>query len=149
MDIKKSRSKDLQADGSTTIVCLCGSSSQKTDFETAEYLEELAGKIVLTLNIFSNSDGIGLSEEEIELITDLHYDKIKMAHEVLIILKPDPTGTQKYEKRIGTATSREIGYALGKDKVVKYFDAYARPDSAAAFSDDNHSNDKYRRVLEL
>ncbi|MBV5327781.1 MAG: hypothetical protein JZU65_09110 [Chlorobium sp.] len=137
--------KNLQADGSTTIVCLCGSASQKVDFEAAEYREELAGKIVLTLNIFSTSNGIKLTDKQLELITDLHYAKIQMAHEVLVVLKPDPIGTLKYNDRIGFHTNREIGYALGKDKVVNYFDAYARSN----ITNEMPNNNGHRRVLEL
>ncbi|MBV5328401.1 MAG: hypothetical protein JZU65_12340 [Chlorobium sp.] len=149
MNSKTLNGKDLQADGSTTIVCLCGSSSQKADFEAAEYREVLAGKIVLTLNIFSSSDEIDLSDLELELITDLHFDKIKMAHEILVILKPDPTGRLKYDKRVGASTCIEIGYALGKDKIVNYFDASACSNCAVVSTDEIRCDDKYRRVLKL
>lgn len=122
MSIKSPEGIDIQSDGSTTIVCLCGSASQKADFEAAEYLEELAGKIVLTLNIYSKSDSIKLSDQQVQLITKLHYQKMDMAHEILVILKSDPTGTADRETRIGSHARNERDYAAANGKVVNYFD---------------------------
>lgn len=116
----------IQPDGSTTIVCLCGSASQKADFEAAGYRETIAGKIVLPLIIYSTSDGIPLSTEQKQLIKALHYHKIEMAHEILVILKPDPTGTKTPEERIGGDTREELKVALEKGKVVNYFDPEKR-----------------------
>lgn len=110
-----------QPDGSTTIVCLCGSASQKSDFEKAEEREELAGKIVLTLNIYSKSTGITLTDDDIALMTAIHYQKIDMAHEILVILKPDPSGTLSQEKRLGDHARDERDYASGNGKKVEYF----------------------------
>ena len=113
---------DKQPDGKTTIVCLCGSSKQKADFEAAEYREELAGKIVLTLNIYSQSTGIVINDPHLRLITALHYQKIDMAHEVLIILKPDDTGKALFDDRMGKSTLQGRDYAVQQGKIVNYFD---------------------------
>ena len=113
-----------QPDGSTTIVCLCGSASQKADFESAECREELAGKIVFSLNIFSSSDGVKLSDSQIQLITRLHYQKMDLAHEILIVLKPDPTGTKSLEQRLGIHTKQERDYAVKHRKLVNYYDPH-------------------------
>ena len=111
-----------QPDGTTTIVCLCGSASQKPDFEAAGYRETMAGKIVLPLIIYSTSEGIPLSAEHKLLIVALHYQKIDMAHEILVILKPDPTETKTRDERIGGDTQKERDAALTAGKVVNYFD---------------------------
>lgn len=113
-----------QPDGSTTIVCLCGSAVQKADFESAECHEELAGKIVFSLNIFSSSGGITPSDSQIRLITRPHYQKMDLAHEILVILKPDPTGTKSLEQRLGTHTKQERDYAVKHGKLVNYYDPH-------------------------
>jgi len=122
MHTKTPDGRDTQIDGSTTIVCLCGSASQKIDFEAAGYRETMAGKIVLPLIVYSTSDGISLTSEQKMLLGVLHYQKMDMAHEILAILKPDPTGKLKPKKRLGDGARNELKYAKEHNKTINYYD---------------------------
>jgi hypothetical protein len=93
------------------IVCLCGSSRFKDEFERAAESEALAGKIVLSLGVFSQASGIKLSIEQIALQSRLHQHRIDLADEVLII---NPGGY------IGTSTAEEIDYARSKGKLIRW-----------------------------
>lgn len=94
-----------------TIVCLCGSSRFKREFEQAARDETLAGRIVLSLGLFSKADGFALSDEQVRLLKQLHQYRIDLADEILVI---NPGGY------VGDSTADEIDYALGNGKKVRW-----------------------------
>jgi hypothetical protein len=94
-----------------TIVCLCGSSRFKAAFAEAAAAEALAGRIVLSLGIFSSADGIELSAEQIELQHSLHRRRIELADEVLVV---NPGGY------VGESTRAEIAFARAQGKPVRW-----------------------------
>ena len=94
-----------------TIVCLCGSTRFKTDFERVAREQTLKGRIVLTLAFFSQEDGTPLTEEQIEMLHHLHKHKIKLADEVYII------NTNGY---IGDSTEHDIDFAGKNNKFIEY-----------------------------
>lgn len=93
------------------IVCLCGSTKFKKEFETATWEESLEGKIVLSVCCFTHHDGLIWTDDEIAVFHDLHRKKIEMADEILVI---NPEGY------IGETTKEEIDYAKSLNKVVRY-----------------------------
>jgi hypothetical protein len=97
-----------------TIVCLCGSTRFKEAFAQAAAAEALAGRIVLSLGIFSQADGIELSAERVELQHRLHRCRIDMADEVLVI------NPGFY---VGEGTREEIEYAIARGKRVRWLNA--------------------------
>lgn len=100
------------------LVCLCGSTKNKFAFAEAGAKETLAGNIVLAPQIFSQSDGITLSPEQIQTLERVHDRKILLSDEVLVI---NPDG------RVGESTQREIQYAESIGKPVRYLRTEREP----------------------
>lgn len=93
------------------IVCLCGSSRFKEAFEQAAETETLAGRIVLSLGIFSRAKGVELTEEQVALQHWLHRHRIDLADELLVV---NPGGY------VGKSTQDEIDYARAQGKTVRW-----------------------------
>ena len=98
------------------IICLCGSVRCKERFlEVAKYME-LSGRIVVMPNVYSKTDNIILTEEDLELLTEIHNKKIEMSDEVFIIDDLGPDG----KPYIGYSTKQEIEYAKTLGKPIVY-----------------------------
>jgi hypothetical protein len=103
-----------------TIVCLCGSTRFWREFQQINLQETLAGKIVLSIANVASSDAelfAGLSEQErkhvVKTLDELHFRKIELADEVLIINK---------EGYVGESTKRELEYAQRLGKVIRWLE---------------------------
>lgn len=96
-----------------TVVCLCGSTRFKPQFERVAREQTLKGRIVLTLAVFSQADGETLDEEQHTLLHHLHRHKIKMSDEILVV---------NTNKHIGDSTQNHIDYALTLGKRVEYME---------------------------
>ena len=103
-----------------TIVCLCGSTRFGAAFESAQFDETLAGKIVLTIGCNMKSDAdlfsdysVGARESIKAMLDELHLRKIDLADEVLIL---------NVGGYIGESTSRELAYAKAAGKSVRYLE---------------------------
>ena len=105
--------------GFPRIVCLCGSTSFMSAFETANRDETLAGHIVLTVGVDLKDRHkevlAGKPASEAAAIKDrldcLHRRKIDLADEILVL---------NVDGRIGESTQREIEYATLTGKPVRY-----------------------------
>jgi hypothetical protein len=98
------------------IVCLCGSTRFKAEFEAANEVETLAGKIVLSVGFFAGMlTDAGRRERltpEVKLALDeLHVQKIEIADEVLVV---------NVDGYIGASTRREIWYAAMRNKPIRW-----------------------------
>ncbi len=102
----------FQEKSNRKIVCLCGSTKFKADFERADREETAKGNIVLTVAMFGHLEGLDMDSEEKKTFDAVHYDKIKLADEVLVI------NTNNY---IGESTRKEIEYAQSLNKPVRFF----------------------------
>jgi hypothetical protein len=96
-----------------TIVCLCGSTRFKDQFIEANFRETMAGKIVLSVGCFGHADGHEFTPEEKLALDHLHFRKIELADEVLVI---NPGGY------IGQSTRNEIDYARSLSKRIRYLE---------------------------
>ena len=83
------------------VVCLCGSTKFKEEFEIARQAYTMAGYIVLSPEVFGHADGIKLTPKKKEELNEQHRAKISMSDLVVII---NPGGY------IGEDTLREIEY---------------------------------------
>ncbi len=92
------------------IVCLCGSTRFKNEYEQAMKEETLKGKIVLTVGLFGHIEGIDMNGEVKKMLDKLHLRKIDLADEVLII---------NVGGYIGESTKKEIAYAIVHGKPVR------------------------------
>lgn len=93
-------------------ITLCGSTKFKEQFERAHAFLTLQGNIVISLAFFEQSEGFIITEEQAELLGNLHFRKIDMSDEIFVI---DVNGY------IGSSTKREIEYAKEKGKVIRYY----------------------------
>jgi hypothetical protein len=103
-----------------TIVCLCGSTRFWREFQEVNRQETLAGKIVLSIANVASSDAelfAGLSEQErehiVKTLDELHFRKIELADEVLIINK---------NGYMGESTKWELEYAQHLGKVIRWLE---------------------------
>ncbi len=94
-----------------TVICLCGSTKFKQDFERVAREQTLKGRIVLTRALFSKAEGETLDTEQRTLLQHLHRHKIKMSDEILVV------NTGNY---IGKSTQSDIEYAKSLNKLVEY-----------------------------
>lgn len=93
------------------IVCLCGSTRFRREFEEQNRDITLGGQIVLSVGVF-RGDWEASGEEKARL-DKLHLRKIDMADEVRVV---NPGGY------IGDSTRREIEYALNEMKLVTWLE---------------------------
>lgn len=97
--------------GNYKIITLCGSVRFKEDFLREQRRLTLEGNIVLSV-VFIDNDII-LSEEQKEMIGDMHKRKIDLSDEIFVINK---------NGYFGSSTRSEIEYALQTNKTVKYME---------------------------
>lgn len=94
------------------IITLCGSTKFKEQFEQANAFLTLQGNIVISVAFFEQSEGFEITEEQAELLGDLHFRKIDLSDEIFVI---DVNGY------IGNSTRNEIEYAGKTGKAIRYY----------------------------
>jgi hypothetical protein len=96
-----------------TIVRLCGSTRFRAEFVRANFRETMAGKIVLSVGLYSHAEGEEYRPTESEKLAldELHFRKVELADEILVL---DVGG------HIGYSTGREIVHAKALGKRVRY-----------------------------
>lgn len=101
------------------IVCLCGSTRFYQQFAEQNYLETMAGNIVLSVGFDPHSsvevhgEEIGITPEQKLSLDELHKRKIDLADEILVI---------NVGGYIGESTRSEIEYAIANHKPVRYLE---------------------------
>ena len=103
-----------------TIVCLCGSTRFFDTFSKLNFEETLAGKIVLSIasdrvsenQIFESLNAVDLELQK-EKLAQLHFHKIDLADEILVV---------NVGGYVGESTTREIQYALQKGKNIRWLE---------------------------
>jgi hypothetical protein len=96
------------------VVCLCGSTRFKEEFETANFNETMQGNIILSVGAFMHADSIPITDSQKEKLDKLHKQKIDLADEILVL---------NVGGYIGSSTKSEIEYALQTGKTVRYLEA--------------------------
>lgn len=97
---------------SLRVITLCGSTKFKKQFEQANAYLTLQGNIVIGLAFFEQSEGFEITQEQAELLENIHYRKIDISDEIFVI---DVDGY------IGSSTRKEIEYARAKGKTIRYY----------------------------
>ena len=88
-----------------TIVCLCVEQNLR---------ETLAGHIVLTIGCDTKTDqALGLTEEDIRQLHELHLRKIDLADEVFFL---------NVGGYMGEHTQRELDYAAAQGKPIRFLE---------------------------
>jgi len=99
------------------IVCLCGPVRWAEAFAQANMRESLAGRIVLSIAGHARvEEERGLTKEQKKALDELHFRKIDMADEILVI---------NVEGYVGESTGREIFYAIKKKKKIRFWEQNA------------------------
>ena len=101
------------------IVVLCGSTRFMDAFHEAGWVETLKGNIVLSVGVSKHlppdHGGESLGQHVVEMLDELHWRKIDLADEVLVL---------NVDGYIGYSTSREIEYAERIGKPVRYLEYF-------------------------
>ncbi len=100
-------------DNRPVVVCLCGSTRFKPEFERVMAEETLKGVVVLSVGVFCHLHDEPVTDEQKEMLDQLHREKIRMADEVFII---------NVGGYIGESTSNEIAYAQDLGKTLRYLE---------------------------
>lgn len=93
------------------IVCLCGSTKFKDEFERVNAEETMKGNIVLSVGFFMHSDQKAITTDQKRCLDSLHLRKIDLADEVIVL---------NVNGYIGESTSNEISYSFSKGKPVRF-----------------------------
>jgi hypothetical protein len=96
------------------IVCLCGSTRFRKEFEDVNARETMDGKIVLSVGFFMHSDESQITNRQKEKLDRLHKCKIDLADEILVI---------NVGGYIGESTRSEIEYAQLHGKHIRWLEA--------------------------
>lgn len=99
--------------GRPVIVCLCGSTRFRDQFDATNRELTLAGRIVLAPGVFAHADGIPISDRDKAKLDTLHLAKILAADEVFVV---------NVGGYVGASTAAEIAYATAHGKTVKYLE---------------------------
>lgn len=95
------------------IVCLCGSTRFKDTYNEANLKETLAGRIVLSVSGFIHADRIFITKEQKRLLDELHFRKIDLADEILVL---------NVGGYVGDSTKNEIEYARKCGKKIRFWE---------------------------
>ena len=116
------RLRTRKAEPRPTVVCLCGSTKFWREFQKQNTEETLKGNIVLSIGATPGTDEdsfghLGFEAYSIlkEKLDQLHFRKIEMADEVLVL---------NIDNYMGYNTRREVEYARKLGKKVRYLETY-------------------------
>jgi len=105
------------------IVCLCGSTRFRDEFQIANYEESMKGNIVLSVGFYMHSSEVihsqelGCTADQKIAQDELHKRKIDLADEVLVL---------NVSGYIGESTANEIAYAEQHNKPIRYLEPISR-----------------------
>lgn len=121
----ETREKVIKEGGADTtkpiVVCICGSTRFRSEMIDANRTETMKGKIVLAPGVFGHA-GDPITDDDKARLDNLHFKKIDMSDEVLVVNK---------DGYIGDSTRREIDYARNHGKRVIYlFDSQIKEGGA-------------------
>ena len=98
--------------GNYKVITLCGSTRFKEDFERVNKELTLAGNIVISVGCFGHSGDV-FTEEQKNMLDDMHKRKIDMADAIYVINK---------DGYIGSSTRSEIQYAMHLGKQIIFME---------------------------
>lgn len=122
--------------GKRVVVTLCGSTRFYPAFQAANYRETMAGRIVLSVGFYRPSEQSvaelahqrvqgthgetwGCTPDEKARLDQLHFDKIEMSDEILVL---------NVEGYVGESTRNEIALAVLLHKPIRWLDEQAGGD---------------------
>lgn len=97
------------------IVCLCGSTRFKEAYDKANREESAKGRIILTVAMYGHLEGLNMDSHEKRTFDEVHYDKILLADEILVL---------NVNKYIGLSTYAEIQFAVKNNRRVRFLEEF-------------------------
>lgn len=94
------------------VITVCGSLRFQEEIMRQSMRLELEGNCVLSI-IYPTSEGIDLTEEQHELLSQLHFQRIDMAEAIFVV---------NVGGYIGEHVKKEIEYAKNHDKEIIYLE---------------------------
>ena len=96
------------------VITLCGSTRFRKEFERINKKLTLEGNVVISVGCFGHAGDV-ITQEQKELLDEIHLQKIDMADEIFVINK---------DGYIGASTTREIRYAESVGKKIVYLESF-------------------------
>lgn len=90
-------------------ICICGSTRHKEKIQEVQRELTLKGYIVLGMHLFSQSEGIELTKDQIDMLKEQHKLKIDLCDSIYVV---NPDGY------VGESTKEELKYAISKGKKI-------------------------------
>lgn len=109
------------------VITLCGSTKFKKEFIDVQKQLTLYGYIVISVGCFGHSGDI-FSNEDKQMLDDMHKRKILMADEIYVIDK---------DNYIGESTKSEIKFAKENNKPISYYSKDKRISCQEFYSDES------------
>lgn len=103
------------------IVCLCGSTKFKREYQAAEQRFRELGYLVLTVEAYGHADKLDLTFDNKVKLDGLHREKIRIADKVVFIT---PNGY------MGDSTHAELRFATSYNKTIMMWDTRGKSDNA-------------------
>ncbi|WP_307190260.1 hypothetical protein [Geomicrobium sp. JCM 19039] len=93
------------------VITLCGSTKFKEQFEQAERALTLEGHAVISVGFFEQSEGIEITDEQVQMFGQIHFKKIDLADEIFVI---DPGGTseRRHVKKLTMHTAMKRPFSI-------------------------------------
>jgi hypothetical protein len=95
------------------IICLCGSTKFKQEYERENKRLSLEGNVVLSVSGFHHADDYPLTDDQKTLLDLVHKSKIDLADEIFVL---------NVGGYVGQSTMSEITYAMSHGKIVRYLE---------------------------
>lgn len=95
------------------VITLCGSTRFKDDFIRLQKELTLVGNIVISVGVFGHAESEIITDEQKEMLDDIHKEKIKMSDAIYVINR---------NGYIGSSTKSEIDFARQLNKEIIYME---------------------------
>lgn len=104
-------------------ICICGSTRHKEKIQEVQRELTLKGYIVLGMHLFSQSEELELTKDQIDMLKENHKLKIGLCDSIYVV---NPNG------HVGESTKEEIEYAISKGKKIMSLEPLEIPSSVVS-----------------
>ena len=104
-------------------ICICGSTKHKDKIQQVQRELTLKGYIVLGMHLFSQSEGIELTKDQIDMLRERHRLKIGLCDSIYVV---------NQDGYIEESTKEEIEYAISKGKKIMSLEPLKIPSSVVS-----------------
>lgn len=107
-------------------ICICGSTKHKDKIQEVQRELTLKGYIVLGMHLFSQSEGIELTKDQIDMLKEQHKLKIGLCDSIYVVNK---------DGYVEESTKEEIEYAISKGKKIMSLEPLEIPSSVVSIKE--------------